>query len=113
MKRTAPAALCVGHTPHDFHAPDDPVAHQLELDTRGFTPPPEPRLTAFGLLLWSGSRASSPCHGRSGLREERAPKLAADGARPPLSFDRRSSAAHNSIDPAGESPALGVVRLPR
>jgi hypothetical protein len=30
-----------------------------------------------------------------------------------LSFDRRSSAAHNSIDPAGESPALGVVRLPR
>jgi hypothetical protein len=36
-----------------------------------------------------------------------------DGARPPLSFDRRSSAAHNSIDPAGESPALGVVRLPR
>ena len=31
----------------------------------------------------------------------------------PLSFDRRSSAAHNSIDPAGESPALGVFRLPR
>ena len=29
--------------------------------------------------------------------------------RAPLSFDRRSSAAHNSIDPAGASPALGVV----
>jgi hypothetical protein len=37
------------------------------------------------------------------------PRLARPGER----LDRFSGAAHNSIDPAGESPALGVLRLPR
>jgi hypothetical protein len=50
-------------------------------------------------------RAASPRSASAG--QQQCPAIAA------LSFDRRSSAAHNSIDPAGESPALGVVRLPR
>jgi hypothetical protein len=68
--------------------------------------PPSPRCS----LLTNPAARAVDAHDRPLAEQSVGEQLAAMAL---LSFDRRSSAAHNSIDPAGESPALGVFRLPR